>query len=555
MQKSTALVLAWIVALATLVLACQLWWLQSNELPDGFQNEYEHLYTLTEVYFRLRDNSLDDAWAPLWDGYYPPMEHAVATVGMTIGGRSRITAVMSLGVFLVLLLGATGWVGLRLRSASVAAVAVGLVAFYPAVFGNARRYEPNIPLAAFVALAAGLLVVRSRLDRKGIAVAFGVLCGLGLLSDRVGLAVYLAPVAAVALVQAARRERPERLRALLHWTIAGAAALAVCGYYYYRFFQGHVDEVWTQLGGEISSAGDETLSLPPWTFRGLLYYPLSFLDAQMGPVLGSATIIGISLYLAAGRKRIDSTSAALLDAWLLGGLLVFTLISKKQPFYSIPLLAPAAVCASIGWHEIKERELRIGAAALGLLLGLNQLAYLTSGEGVLPTPGRWAYLAGRTPLPPEYLGYQYTQAAAPMNSGLDIPRMAELCATQREADADRPITVVFSDAQGAYEGQLMPTLRLELDTLLVEGLLMSPGAARENVDRVSCFVYVTDSDATWPSSDAITASWAQWGVGEPDRPLLEAVAWMEDHADPLERWTTERSEHVHVYTLVPGSGG
>ena len=555
MQKSTAMILAWTVALSALLLGSQLWWLQNNELPDGFQNEYEHVYTLTEVYFRARDNSLKDAWAPLWDGYYPPLEHVVASVGLVLAGRSPVVPAMALGLFLVLLLGATAWAGVRLRDGPTAAVAVTLVAFYPAIFGNARRYEPNITLAALVALAALLLVVRGGLDSKRTAVWFGLLCGLGLLADRIGFAVYIAPLVLVAAIQWTRRERPERLKRLVRWAIAGAVTFAVCGYYYARFFKGHVDEVWTQLGGEIASGGEATLGLPAWTFRGAFYYPLSFLDGQMGPVLGLGTAIGVALYLVAGRKRLPGGSAALLDAWLFGGLIVFTLVSKKQPFYSVPLLAPAALCAALGWREVKEREVRVAAAALLLLLGLHQLTFLTRGEGLAPTPGRWAYLAGRSPLPAGFLGYHYTQAAAPTDTGLGVPRMAELCGEQRDRAPERPITVVFSEAHGAYEGQLMPTLRLELDTLLVEGLLMSPVAAREHIDEVSCFVYVTDREATWPSAAAITATWAQWGVGEPDLPLLETVAWMEHNTELIERWTTDRGEYVHVYTLVPPAGG
>ena len=44
-----------------------LWWLLRNDLPDGYQNEFIHLYTLTEFFFRARDASLGEAWPFLWD--------------------------------------------------------------------------------------------------------------------------------------------------------------------------------------------------------------------------------------------------------------------------------------------------------------------------------------------------------------------------------------------------------------------------------------------------------------------------------------------------------
>ena len=160
MRRGILILVACVVGLSGVLLASNLWWLQRNEIPDGFQNEYEHFYTLTEVYFRARDDSFGEAWAPLWHGYYPPLPHVVASVGMTVTGRSREAPAMALGLFLVVLLGVTCWVTVRLRGPQAALVATGLVAFYPAIFGNSRRYEPNVALAAMV--AAGLSIVSLR---------------------------------------------------------------------------------------------------------------------------------------------------------------------------------------------------------------------------------------------------------------------------------------------------------------------------------------------------------------------------------------------------------
>ena len=149
-----------------------------------------------------------------------------------------------------------------------------------------------------------------------------------------------------------------------------------------------------------------------------------------------------------------------------------------------------------------------------------------------------------------WLGYEYTQAAPPVNTGLALDRMADLCAAQRVRAPDKPYTMVFSDAHGAYEGQLMPALRLELDTRLVEGVLMNGPAVQDQAAQASCFVHVTSGPDPWPTDDAIRQEWADWGVGEPSPGLLDALSRMRDRSYPLDRWSTSRGDHVHVFTLV-----
>ncbi len=549
------MLVGWVSGVLIALLGTNLWWLRRNDLPDGFQNEYEHVYTLTEIFFRLRDSGLGEAWYSLWDGYYPPLMHVAGASGLAVAGRSGTVPVMALGIFLVLLIAGTAWMVHRLRGPETAAVAVALLAAYPSVFGNARRYEPNIALSAFVALAAGFLVVRKGLDSWRTAALGGGLCGLGMLADRIVFVVYLLPLVAVAAFRAYRNhEAEERIQSLLRWCAAGAVTFAICGYYYARWLAGHIDEVVTQLGGEIEATGEAAAGLPWWSATGLMYYPLSFLDSQMGLAIGGLTAIGIALYLVRGRQELEPDSAALLEGWLFGGLLVITIVSKKQPYYAIPLLAPAAACAAIGFRALPDIRGFIAVSVVIVALGGHQVSYLTRGEGLWPAPGRWTWFAGNSPLPEGFLGNEYTQAAPPHGFGLNLPRIAELCSAQTVKDPDRPITVVYSEAQGAYEGQLMPTLRLELDSLEVEGVMMNGHAVQENADRAACFVFVTGTDVAWPTHEQIAQEWEDWGVGTPTAALYEAMDGMKARSYPLDRWMTERDELVHVYTLVgPGS--
>ncbi len=531
-----------------------LWWLLRNDLPDGYQNEFIHLYTLTEIFFRGRDDSLGEAWPFLWGEYWPPGIHLTAATVMSVFGRSKDIAILSLLTHLAVLLVAVAWAGQKLRDAWTGAAAAVLLVSYPAIFGNIRRFEPNIALAAFVAAAAVLLVVRGRLQDRRDAVIFGLLCSAGMLVDRVAFAIYLLPLVATALWTVWRERADVDPRpALKRWGIVLGIGVLLCTYYYALFFKNHVWEVLTQLEGEHTGMGETSATFPFLSFRNLFYYPLSFIDCQMGLVLAAATFAGLGLYAARARRLLEPPSRRMLEAWIVFGLGLFTVIVKKQPFYSIPLLAPLALAAALGWRAIPWRSARAAAAALTLLFAVHQVAFLTADRGVLPTPGKWAWFAGASPLPPMYLGYEYVQAAQPHYQALHVPRMVELC--RAASDPLRPYVALFSEGHGAYEGQLMPTLRLDLDTRLVEGLLMAPEAFDEKADRASCFVYVAAGDHAWPTRETLLPVLEQFGYPDPGDAFMARLAALQKRATRVGAWTSARGEHVHVYSLrAPPSG-
>ena len=546
-HRGPVLLGAWTALVALVLVLSTSWWLQRNDLPNGFQNEADHLYTLSEVYFRLRDNSYSDAHDAMWGEYYPPLNHMVAMTGMTVFGRSRGIATLSLGSLVVVLLIAVAVIARRVRGSPTAALAVLLVAAYPAVFGNMRRYEPNIALAALVALAMALLIAGPSLRSRRGAVLFGLVAGLGLLSDRVVFAIYLLPPLLVLLWQL--RSQAEQRRVFLRGiALAAGVALLVSGYYYGKFLVGHIDEILTQLSGEVDATGLETARYSPLSLRGLLYYPLSWFDCQMGPALAAITALGLGGYCWKGRKTLDPENRSLLEAWLLGGLLILTVVGKKQPFYSIPILAPAAILACVGWSCIRGRALRGALAAGLLLLSVHQLLFLTHHRGLAPSPGRWAWLAGASPFPPQWLGYEYTQAAAPFEQGLRLDEVARLCLST--SSEERPYTLLFSEGGAAEEGQLMPTLRLGLDTRLVEGVRKSPPEAiEENLSNSSCFVYVGMDGRHWPDEKSVQETMDRFSAGDLPESLIEALVELNSRARLLGSWMSEGGEEVHVYAL------
>jgi len=278
----------------------------------------------------------------------------------------------------------------------------------------------------------------------------------------------------------------------------------------------------------------------------------------MGGVLGLLTLLGLVLYLLRGRRGLDPLGRGLLESWLFGGLLIITLVSKKQAFYSIPLLAPAAILAAVGWSSlIRGQRAWAGALALVLSLGTYQLAYRTLGPDLVPVPGRWALLAGGSPLPPQLLGSEYTMASAPDPQGLRLEEVAVTCKAHQAAlegqGLPRPYLMLFSDSQRVYEGQLMPTLRLAMDSLQVEGVLMNGEAVEDQGRRAGCFLYVTDGDRVWPSFADVQAQWTQWGVGDPGDGLRLELKRLRGKVSSHRTWTTRWGSSVHLFTLGKSS--
>jgi len=535
--------MAWGLGLAAIVLGTAGAWLASNDLPDGYQNEFIHLFTLGEIWFRARDDGWAEAWPFLWDEYYPPLLHGPAALAMAVFGPGRIIAVLAQGLWLVPLLLATGALA---RTALPGPVgfwgglgAMTLLASAPAVFGNVRRYEPNIAVAGAVALALWWLA-RTGLSHRRDAVIFGLLCAAGLLVDRIVFVVYLAGPVAWLLWRDKRWSR---------WGVAAAVTAAGAGYYYVGFLALHAGEITSQLGGEITSRGDLSGGLSVFTLKGLLYYPLSWVDGGLGLLPALAVFAGGALWVWRARHRVDPTARGVLEAALVVGFAAFTILGKKQPYYAIPLIAPAAICAALGWATLVQgTRARAAGVAVLALVGGNQLIFLSTGAGLVPLPGRWAALAGASPLEAGFLGHEYVMAGPPFAQGLELPRAVDLCPDSR-------VILLFSEGQAAYEGQVMPTARLLANTRRVTGLLMEPEAFLEGASESRCFIYVSrDASRAWPTRRSVGAVLDQWGYEPPSDSMMAEIERIHTRAELVGAWSTQVDEAVHVYALGAPQG-
>ena len=240
--------------------------------------------------------------------------------------------------------------------------------------------------------------------------------------------------------------------------------------YYREFFSRHAHEILSQATtGEIDSAGalTEIPALFEWA-----YYPLVLLDSQAGPILGMVMLLGMI-------GRIDRPRAILLGS-ILGGIGFFTLVSKNQVFYSLPILAPLAVLAAS-----RPRLAWIGVAG-------GVWSFLAVGLGTVPG-GPW--------MPEQLVSPRHTLARPPIPIDVDLD---EAFSALQQDDGSQPKHIlVLSQDHRLFEGFLLLQVRERWPDTPARGAVMDPHGTFEMFHEMDTFVWVGPTGASWPTASAI----------------------------------------------------
>jgi hypothetical protein len=525
-------------------------WLRANSLPDGLQNEFIHLQRAVELFFRARDLGGSGLGELLWRDYYPPLISVVGAATLALGARSADALAASNLLWLGLLVVSVFALGRRMGSPWIGVLAAAVVCLYPSIFGNLRHHEPNLALAALGAAAIWALDASRNLSRTGPAVAFAVAVAAGLLADRVSMAPLVLVPALTVVGTGLWRPGPVG-RVGIAWRTALVVGLiaGTCAYYYSNFLTLHAGELAGQLAGEIDAQGIRTEQRSPLSLAYWLYYLLAWFDMQMGTVLALAAVAGVAAAVMRAREPAEARGRLVL-IWLLGGLAIFTLLGKKQPYYTLPLLTPAALLTARWLLRLRPAGLRAAAIGVLLALALLQWSAMSFARPEAPDRGPVAWIMGGSPVPESWIGYRFPQARPPKRHDLHWDEaLAAIRADGFDPAADR--LAVFGDLGEFYEGYMVPMARLGLDTFQVDGVLLFPRVVREKEAETDYFLFVTSDPAVrWPEERHVARTHEEFvPPWNGDSELIAALERMRARATLLADWEQGTGQRMMVYRL------
>ena len=533
------------VGLVTVHVSLALSWVLQHDLPTGARDEFVILEVATDIAYRLGAHSSGSASPFLFENaYYPPLVRLPAIAALMLGG-GYTTAVVSGWIWLPLLVVCT-WVLARDFTSSewAATASIAILLASPGLTHSLHHYESNLGPMAITAACCLLWSRTNGLESSQAALGFGLLLGLGMLSDRLGVLPFvIVPISALLL---GLRSKKSLKRV---GTVVLGAGLA-SGWWYLNYFQRFWDELVPQfLEGEINPEGlitETSGSITGW----LGYYLWAWPDSQLGLLGGGLALCGLVLCL--GHSRVESQKVVLL--WTVGGLLCCTLIAKRQVFYTLPQLPFAAVLAASALQRLSG-ALRRGRGLLFVttLLAVQLPVPLALNDDAIDLPNglrSWLFL-NRSPISEEFLGHRHRLAHPPERVGLDLP--AALGAVGLNTGERGVSVAVFSAHDAQVTESYQVTLgRMATKSVDVFGLTLHPDHFLNVTTPPDVLLYVHRDGLAWPSRAALIEAHERRHAWNPE---FEALA------ERLEQWAVgaqnvgnqelRGGERLSIWRLAP----
>lgn len=220
------------------------------------------------------------------------------------------------------------------------AVATGLLPLlFPMIAWTSRVSLLDLPLCGWVALSGYLLIKSNSLQKRSWACAFGLVCAAGSLTKWTFVLFLLFPLVHIFIYSPNRKITLNHL--ILATTIASPFVL-----FWYLPNMGLLIEHFQVTAQAAVGEGD-----PGWShFLGWIYYPRSFASYYLYLPLAILGVWGLILR-EKPKRQCSQQLLQFLRWWLLGGILVMTLLPAKDPRYIMPLACPLAILLVAPWRR------------------------------------------------------------------------------------------------------------------------------------------------------------------------------------------------------------
>ncbi len=304
--------------------------------------------------------------------YYPPFVSYVSVPFYLLLGESEFTALLVMSSFLLMLVVSVYGIARRIFGQDVAILSAFLISMCPVVIDFSRDFMLDLPLASMITLSMFLMLASSEFTNTRVSILLGISLGCGFLTRWTFLFFLVIPIL-YAFFQTVKKipERSARVRNLLLSIFIGAILST-------PWYSVHMLQILTGRLGELGR-GERSL------FHNIVYY-LEVLPEQVSWILIMILVAGTISFLKYHHKPHSS-----LLTWFIGSYAIISMISFKQPRFSIPLLPPLIIAASaglIGWRNHVPAKLRKRSLVLQSVLALVLLQYflitfipVTSGAG------------------------------------------------------------------------------------------------------------------------------------------------------------------------------
>lgn len=316
-------------------------WLTRDTRPPFWDMAY-HQTSAVRIYDAVSQDGIRAfSSIPHLTGFYPPLYPMAVAAAYAVLGRSPDAAqLVNFAAIFVLALATLG-IGRRLMSPLAATVAAILVSFYPLMLWLSRETLIDYLLAAITATAIYTLLRTESFANMPWTVAFGVVCGLGMLTKWTFVFFVALPFLWIA------RSRPGRA------AFATLAGVIVASYWYWPRAQVLVDFFALNSAGAAAEGDPARLSV-----QSVVFYIRAMEGYQLFLPLFVLFLVGLAL-----ATKVTAPDWKVVLLWIVSGWAGLLIFQNKDPRYAAPLLPAVALISSL----VVQRYPRVLAALIPFL--------------------------------------------------------------------------------------------------------------------------------------------------------------------------------------------
>src|SRR5437867_4167319 len=345
------------------LLSCALWgvnalWLSRDTEPPAWDMAVHQTYALN--YLPKADLPSDTRF---WErsGNYPPFVHIVIAITYWLLHPGPHVAILANIPATVLLLWGVYEIGLAFAGTRTAVWACILTTLTPFLIWISRETLLDYWLAAWVATALALLLKTSGFESRRYSLLLGLACALGMLTKWFFVGFLVGPMVYIIL----RHQICSSTRRIVNCFATTAIAVASAGTWYapnfWRLFRYYFEN---------ANIGAREGEPPVFSFQSFIYY-LRLLEGYQFFALLFCLFFLSTVFVY--KNRILKGGVFLAMA-IVGGWLAMTLLSTKDPRFTMPLLGPMNVVTA-AWIQTWRRSWISGVIQAVLLILLCTQAY------------------------------------------------------------------------------------------------------------------------------------------------------------------------------------